>query len=34
MPLLHGYLSAVNQTKIGHMTKAFYALENFLENLG
>uniref|UniRef100_A0A8C1NRP9 Importin 4 n=1 Tax=Cyprinus carpio TaxID=7962 RepID=A0A8C1NRP9_CYPCA len=33
MPLLHGYLSAVNQTKIGHMTKAFYALENFLENL-
>uniref|UniRef100_A0A8C1C8X9 Importin 4 n=1 Tax=Cyprinus carpio carpio TaxID=630221 RepID=A0A8C1C8X9_CYPCA len=24
MPLLHGYLSAVNQTKIGHMTKAFY----------
>ncbi|XP_051970672.1 importin-4-like isoform X1 [Xyrauchen texanus] len=34
MPLLQGYLSAVNQTKIGHMTKAFYALENFLENLG
>lgn len=34
MPLLHGYLSAVNQTKVGHMTKAFYALENFLENLG
>uniref|UniRef100_A0A673LPL7 Importin-4-like n=1 Tax=Sinocyclocheilus rhinocerous TaxID=307959 RepID=A0A673LPL7_9TELE len=34
MPLLHGYLSSVNQTKIGHMTKAFYALENFLENLG
>ncbi|XP_051738311.1 importin-4 [Ctenopharyngodon idella] len=34
MPLLHGYLSAVNHTKIGHMTKAFYALENFLENLG
>lgn len=34
MPLLHGYLSAVNQTKTGHMTKAFYALENFLENLG
>uniref|UniRef100_A0A673LM73 Importin-4-like n=1 Tax=Sinocyclocheilus rhinocerous TaxID=307959 RepID=A0A673LM73_9TELE len=33
MPLLHGYLSSVNQTKIGHMTKAFYALENFLENL-
>uniref|UniRef100_A0A671P6Q9 Importin-4-like n=1 Tax=Sinocyclocheilus anshuiensis TaxID=1608454 RepID=A0A671P6Q9_9TELE len=24
MPLLHGYLSSVNQTKIGHMTKAFY----------
>ncbi|KAL1248814.1 hypothetical protein QQF64_022132 [Cirrhinus molitorella] len=34
MPLLHGYLAAVNQTKIGHMTKAFYALENFLESLG
>ncbi|XP_016099855.1 importin-4-like [Sinocyclocheilus grahami] len=32
--LLHGYLSSVNQTKIVHMTKAFYALENFLENLG
>ncbi|TRY65944.1 hypothetical protein DNTS_012348 [Danionella cerebrum] len=34
MPLLHGYLSAVHQSKTGHMTKAFYALENFLENLG
>nr|XP_055037898.1 importin-4 [Misgurnus anguillicaudatus] len=34
MPLLLGYLSAVNQSTIGHMTKAFYALENFLENLG
>lgn len=34
MPLLLGYLSALNQSTIGHMTKAFYALENFLENLG
>ncbi|XP_057178521.1 importin-4 isoform X2 [Triplophysa rosa] len=34
MPLLLGYLSAVNQTTVGHMTKAFYALENFLESLG
>ncbi|XP_056594990.1 importin-4 [Triplophysa dalaica] len=34
MPLLLGYLSAVIQTTVGHMTKAFYALENFLESLG
>lgn len=34
MPLLLGYLSSLNQAKIGHVTKAFYALENFLENLG
>ncbi|CAB1341152.1 unnamed protein product [Coregonus sp. 'balchen'] len=34
MPLLLGYMSALNQAKIGHVTKAFYALENFLENLG
>lgn len=34
MPLLLGYMSALNNSKIGHVTKAFYALENFLENLG
>lgn len=34
MPLLLGYLSSLNDAKIGHITKAFYALENFLENLG
>ena len=34
MPLLLGYLSSLKQAKIGHVTKAFYALENFLENLG
>lgn len=34
MPLLLGYLSSLNQAKIGHITKAFYALENFMENLG
>lgn len=34
MPLLLGYLSSLNDAKIGHVTKAFYALENFLENLG
>ncbi|XP_035474891.1 importin-4 isoform X1 [Scophthalmus maximus] len=34
MPLLLGYLSSLNQAKVGHVTKAFYALENFLENLG
>ncbi|XP_062847119.1 importin-4 isoform X2 [Trichomycterus rosablanca] len=34
MPLLLGYISSLNETKIGHVTKAFYALENFLENLG
>lgn len=34
MPLLLGYLSSLNEAKIGHVTKAFYALENFLENLG
>ncbi|XP_041735774.1 importin-4 [Coregonus clupeaformis] len=34
MPLLLGYMSGLNQAKIGHVTKAFYALENFLENLG
>lgn len=33
MPLLLGYLSGLNHTKTGHVTKAFYALENFLENL-
>lgn len=34
MPLLLGYLSSLNQAKISHVTKAFYALENFMENLG
>ncbi|KAJ0041653.1 hypothetical protein NL108_009150 [Boleophthalmus pectinirostris] len=34
MPLLLGYLSCLNQAKIVHVTKAFYALENFMENLG
>ncbi|XP_037550418.1 importin-4 [Nematolebias whitei] len=34
MPLLLGYLSSLNEAKVGHITKAFYALENFLENLG
>ncbi|XP_041823650.1 importin-4 isoform X1 [Melanotaenia boesemani] len=34
MPLLLGYLSSLNETKVGHVTKAFYALENFMENLG
>ncbi|KAG7455466.1 hypothetical protein MATL_G00257020 [Megalops atlanticus] len=34
MPLLLGYLSGLNHAKTGHITKAFYALENFLENLG
>ncbi|KAF7708017.1 importin-4 [Silurus meridionalis] len=33
MPLLLGYLSSLNEARIGHVTKAFYALENFLENL-
>uniref|UniRef100_A0A3B4B858 TOG domain-containing protein n=1 Tax=Periophthalmus magnuspinnatus TaxID=409849 RepID=A0A3B4B858_9GOBI len=33
MPLLLGYLSCLNQAKIVHVTKAFYALENFMENL-
>ncbi|KAK7881600.1 hypothetical protein WMY93_030009 [Mugilogobius chulae] len=36
MPLLLRYLSSLslNQAKIVHVTKAFYALENFMENLG
>uniref|UniRef100_A0A4W4GAF9 Importin N-terminal domain-containing protein n=1 Tax=Electrophorus electricus TaxID=8005 RepID=A0A4W4GAF9_ELEEL len=34
MPLLLGYMSSLKEAKIGHVTKAFYALENFLENLG
>ncbi len=34
MPLLLGYLSSLNQANIRHVTKAFYALENFMENLG
>lgn len=34
MPLLLDYLSSLSQAKVGHVTKAFYALENFMENLG
>lgn len=34
MPLLLGYLSSLNQANVGHVTRAFYALENFMENLG
>lgn len=34
MPLLLGYLSSLNEAKVGHVTKAFYALENFMVNLG
>lgn len=34
MPLLLGYMSTVNEAKVGHVTKVFYALENFIENLG
>lgn len=34
MPLLLDYLSSLSHAKIGHVTKAFYALENFMENLG
>lgn len=34
MPLMLGYLSSLNDTKVGHVTKVFYALENFMENLG
>ncbi|KAM9839184.1 importin-4 [Aulostomus maculatus] len=34
MPLLLGYLSSLDQAKVGHIRKAFYALENFMENLG
>uniref|UniRef100_A0A7N8X579 Importin 4 n=1 Tax=Mastacembelus armatus TaxID=205130 RepID=A0A7N8X579_9TELE len=34
MPLLLGYLSSLNQAKVGHVTKAVYALENFIENIG
>ncbi|KAM9333183.1 importin-4 [Pholidichthys leucotaenia] len=34
MPLLLGYISSLNEAKVGHITKAFYALENFMENLG
>lgn len=34
MPLLLGYLSSLKGAKVGHITKAFYALENFMENLG
>ncbi|KAG7266185.1 hypothetical protein CRUP_016961 [Coryphaenoides rupestris] len=34
MPLLLGYMSCLSHAKVGHVTKAFYALENFMENLG
>ncbi|XP_062916193.1 importin-4 [Mobula hypostoma] len=34
MPLLLNYLSTIDNSKGGHLTKAYYALENFVENLG
>ncbi|XP_069044135.1 importin-4 isoform X2 [Lepisosteus oculatus] len=34
MPLLLGYLSGLDERRSSHVTKAFYALENFVENLG
>ncbi|XP_018600671.1 importin-4 isoform X2 [Scleropages formosus] len=34
MPLLLRYLAGLNQTMTVHVSKAFYALENFMENLG
>ncbi|MGH0174234.1 UNVERIFIED_CONTAM: hypothetical protein FKN15_069177 [Acipenser sinensis] len=34
MPLLLNYLSGIDSRRGGHVTKAYYALENFVENLG
>ncbi|XP_043541467.1 importin-4-like [Chiloscyllium plagiosum] len=34
MPLLLNYLGTIDSSKGGHLTKAYYALENFVENLG
>ncbi|GCB83499.1 hypothetical protein scyTo_0024429 [Scyliorhinus torazame] len=34
MPLLLNYLGTIDNSKGGHLTKAYYALENFVENLG
>ncbi|KAG7488719.1 hypothetical protein MATL_G00036610 [Megalops atlanticus] len=34
IPLLLGYISGLDQAKTVHISKVFYALENFLENLG
>uniref|UniRef100_V9KAN5 Importin-4 n=1 Tax=Callorhinchus milii TaxID=7868 RepID=V9KAN5_CALMI len=34
MPLLLNYLSTIDNSKGAHLTKAYYALENFVENLG
>lgn len=34
MPLLLNYLAVLEQSRSGHLPKAYYALENFVENLG
>ncbi|KAG5850963.1 hypothetical protein ANANG_G00087950 [Anguilla anguilla] len=34
IPLLLGYLSGLDHSRVVHVSKVFYALENFLENLG
>ncbi|CAH2294413.1 importin-4 [Pelobates cultripes] len=34
LPLLLGYISQVDPSHTAHLTKAYYALENFVENLG
>ncbi|XP_063769722.1 importin-4 isoform X2 [Pseudophryne corroboree] len=34
LPLLLDYLSAVDPSRTAHLTKAYYALENFVGNLG
>ncbi|KAM4710354.1 importin-4 [Discoglossus pictus] len=34
LPLLLGYISQVDPSQTGHLTKAYYALENFVESLG
>ncbi|XP_069490065.1 importin-4 [Ambystoma mexicanum] len=34
MPLLLNYLAVLEQSRSGHLAKAYYALENFVENLG
>lgn len=34
LPLLLGYISGVDPCQTAHLTKAYYALENFVESLG